>query len=41
MNGVIHGGWSYVVAAYALTGGVFLIYTISLFVRLKGWKHHD
>jgi hypothetical protein len=41
MNGVIQGGWSFVVAAYTVTGVMFAAYTISLLLRLKGWKDHD
>jgi len=33
MSGVIGGGWSFVIAAYAVTAFVFITYTISLFVR--------
>lgn len=36
MNGVINGGWSYVIAAYAISAVLFLSYGISLFVRLRG-----
>ena len=35
MNGVIQGGWSYVIAAYALTATGLLVYGISLIVRLR------
>jgi CcmD family protein len=33
-EGVIIGGWSYVVAAYAVTGAVLLLYAWSLRSRL-------
>ena len=29
-EGVIAGGWNYVIAAYSLTGVVFLAYALSL-----------
>jgi hypothetical protein len=35
MTGVITGGWGFVWAAYAITGGVLLIYGISLVTRLR------
>lgn len=35
MNGVITGGWSFVVAAYSLTTAVLLIYTITLLRRFS------
>jgi hypothetical protein len=34
-QGVVTGGWSFVIAAYALTATVFLIYGITLLVRLR------
>jgi hypothetical protein len=34
MNGVVVGGWSYVVAAYSITAIVLLAYAASLFIRL-------
>ena len=34
-QGVITGGWNFVVAAYSLTAAVFLIYGISLIARLR------
>jgi len=34
-GGVISGGWGFVVAAYTLSAAVFLIYGISLIVRLR------
>ena len=38
MSGVITGGWGYVIAAYSLTGAAFLIYAISLIMRLRETK---
>jgi len=34
-EGVIIGGWSYVVAAYIITGAGLLAYVWSLLVRLR------
>jgi len=34
-EGVITGGWSFVVAAYTVTAAVFLIYGVSLMARLR------
>jgi hypothetical protein len=34
-QGVVTGGWSFVIAAYALTASVFLIYGVTLLVRLR------
>lgn len=34
-GGVISGGWEFVWAAYGVSAAVFMIYTISLFVRLR------
>ena len=41
MNGVVEGGWEFVIAAYTITGVAFLIYGVSLIARLKGLKKHD
>ncbi|HUR81251.1 MAG TPA: hypothetical protein VM733_10830 [Thermoanaerobaculia bacterium] len=41
MNGVIQGGWEFVIAAYTITGLAFVIYGISLIVRLKELRKHD
>jgi hypothetical protein len=41
MSGVIQGGWEFVVAAYTITGLAFVIYAVSLFIRLKELKKHD
>ncbi len=35
MNGVIVGGWEYVIAAYTVTGAVFLLYALSVAFRLR------
>lgn len=34
-GGVVTGGWSFVIAAYAVTGAVLLFYGVSLAVRLR------
>jgi len=34
-QGMVTGGWNFVVAAYTLTAAVFLIYGISLIARLR------
>lgn len=33
MNGVVSGGWPYVIAAYSVTTIAFLIYAASLWLR--------
>lgn len=35
MNGVVTGGWGFVIAAYSVTGAVLLLYGVSLLVRLR------
>lgn len=35
MNGVVHGGWNFVIAAYSVTGLAFLIYCVSLITRYR------
>lgn len=35
MSGVITGGWSFVIAAYAITGAALLIYGASLIARVR------
>lgn len=40
-GGVISGGWEFVWAAYGVTAAVFILYTISLVIRLRGEKQHD
>jgi hypothetical protein len=34
-GGVISGGWEFVWAAYGVSAAIFIVYTISLFVRLR------
>ena len=41
MTGVVEGGWEYVVAAYTVTAVSFIVYGLSLFMRLRGQKNHD
>jgi len=41
-EGVIVGGWNYVIAAYSITGAMFLLYAFSLRSRLNKTKDiHD
>jgi len=40
-EGVVVGGWGYVIAAYTVTALGFLIYGIMLFTRLRETKRHD
>ena len=40
-GGVITGGWSFVWAAYGITGTAFLIYTLTLIARLREPRRHD
>ena len=40
-EGVIVGGWSYVIAAYSLTGVVFAAYALSLRARWKGAARNE
>jgi heme exporter protein CcmD len=35
MTGVIHGGWGYVWAAYAITATVFTTYAVSVILRYR------
>jgi hypothetical protein len=35
MSGVIQGGWGFVVAAYAVTATVLVIYGVSIVLRLR------
>lgn len=41
MNGVVQGGWSFVIAAYAITTIGFAVYAVSLFLRLRELKNHE
>ena len=34
-NGVISGGWGYVWLAYGITATLFLVYGVSLVIRLR------
>ncbi len=38
MNGVIQGGWEFVIAAYTITAVGFLAYTIRVIIRLRELK---
>ena len=40
-EGVVVGGWGFVIAAYTITALGFLIYGISLVTRLRERKGHD
>lgn len=40
-EGVIIGGWSYVVAAYTITAAGLVSYIWSLFARARRIKHED
>jgi hypothetical protein len=35
MNGVVQGGWGFVWAAYAVTGAVFILYSLSVVWRYR------
>jgi hypothetical protein len=44
MNGMIPGGWNYVVAAYSVTASVLAIYGASVIARLRSEiarRNHD
>jgi len=44
MNGMIPGGWGYVVAAYSVTAIVLLVYGASVIARLRNEitrRNHD
>lgn len=41
MNGVVEGGWEFVIAAYTITGVALVIYTTALIIRLKELTKHD
>lgn len=34
-DGVVTGGWDYVVAAYAISAAVFIFYAVTVVVRLR------
>jgi hypothetical protein len=40
MNGVITGGWNFVIAAYSITALALISYTISLFTRSRHAHRH-
>jgi hypothetical protein len=35
MNGMIKGGWEYVIAAYSISAAVLLTYGLTLWLRLR------
>ncbi|MCM2254778.1 MAG: hypothetical protein NDJ94_03805 [Vicinamibacteria bacterium] len=37
-DGVVQGGWDYVVAAYAISAAVFFFYAVTVVVRLRRAK---
>lgn len=41
MNGVVQGGWEFVIAAYTITAVGFIVYTIRVIARLKELQRHD
>lgn len=41
MNGVVQGGWGFVIAAYTITAVGLIAYTVSVIARLRGAKRHD
>lgn len=41
MNGTITNGWSFVIAAYSVTGVVFFGYLVSLIARLRAERPHE
>jgi hypothetical protein len=41
MTGVVQGGWEFVIAAYTITALGFLIYGVSLAMRLRELKKDD
>ena len=41
MNGVVQGGWEFVIAAYTITAIGFIAYTIRVIANLKELKRHD
>lgn len=40
-GGVVVGGWSYVIAAYSVTGIALLLYGVSLMARLRAEGRRD
>lgn len=41
MNGVVSGGWGYVIAAYAITAAALLSYGVSLWLRFRAMKENS
>ena len=41
MNGVVQGGWEFVIAAYTITAVGFLAYAVRVIFRLKELQRHD
>jgi uncharacterized protein YoxC len=41
MNGVVQGGWEFVIAAYTITAIGFIVYGVTLVARLKELKKHE
>lgn len=41
MNGVIQGGWEFVIAAFTVSGFVLIAYTISIIARLRRARGAD
>jgi CcmD family protein len=37
-QGMIQGGWGYVIAAYGISWGVLALYVVSLFQRARGLR---
>ncbi len=40
-QGVVTGGWSFVIAAYAITAAVLTIYGVTLLTRLREEQRHE
>jgi hypothetical protein len=40
MNGVVTGGWNFVIAAYGVTVAVLIIYGVTLIARLRDARKH-
>jgi hypothetical protein len=38
MNGIVSGGWTYVIAAYSVTTIAFVIYAATLWLRSRSIK---
>ena len=41
MNGVVQGGWGFVIAAYSITGVGLIAYTVRVLLGLREAKRHD